>query len=157
MSTQAPYEYIRDYYKNVVDKANRFPDITEQWMDNLKYVTGEHVLNLGCGPTLFDYIPYFGERPKVCTGIDINQNTFEFLRRSRVPALNRARNALTSNVCMVCNDVTKHILPSDAEDGTYDSVLAVGFLAGHHGLGFNALMQRVRDRTRVGGNLVVIS
>jgi len=157
MKTQAPYGYVRDYYKNVADKAKRFPDITEQWMVNLRHVTGEHVLNLGCGPTLFDYIPYFGESPKVCTGIDINQSTFDFLRRSRVPALRQARKALTSGVRMVCDDVTENIRPSDAEDGTYDSVLAIGFLAGHHGLGFNNLMQRIRQRTCDGGTLIVIS
>ncbi len=162
MTTQAPYNYVRDYYKNVVDKAKRFPDITEQWMSNLKYVTGEHVLNIGCGPTLFDYIPHFGDWTGSCTGIDINENTFHFLRRSMIPELVRARKLTKkgmycTNVRMICEDVTENICPSDAEDGLYDSVLAVGFLAGHHGLGFNALMHRIRQRIRDDGMLVVIS
>jgi SAM-dependent methyltransferase len=160
MTTPAPYNYVRDYYKNVVDKAKRFPNITEQWMSNLKYVTGEHVLNIGCGPTLFDYIPHFGECPKVCTGIDINQSTFYFLQRSMVPELRKARKAFQkgpTSVRMDCDDVTENIWPSNAKDGMYDSVLAVGFLAGHHGLGFDALMQRIRQRIRLDGTLVVIS
>jgi len=80
MHTEAPYEYIRDYYSHVHRINAEYPDVAEFWLSKLDHIRGENVLNIGCGPTFYDYMLRFGCSPRLYVGLDINSNTFDFLR-----------------------------------------------------------------------------
>jgi len=158
MIVQAPYDYIQDYYKNVIDKSARFPNETKRWLSFLNNVKGDHVLDIGCGPTLYDYIPHFGSSPKTCIGMDINHNTFEFLNCSMMPELLEAKKKVQEmgvDVQTICGDAFEELETMSAQ---FDCILAVGFLAGHHdGSNFFQLMQNIRRSLLPGGTLIKIS
>ena len=91
MHTEAPYDYIRDYYAHVHRINAEYPDIAEFWLSKLAAIRGDHVLNVGCGPTFYDYMLRFGCPPRKYVGLDINASTFDFLRQSKDPRLLDAR------------------------------------------------------------------
>lgn len=157
MTTQAPYEYTRDYYQNVLDKAERFPRETSCWMSHLASIRETKVLNIGCGPTFYDYLPWFGSEPQVCTGLDINQSTFDFLHQSQAPELLRAKRWIQkgdTHVEMICDDVFNC---EERLAGQYDCILGVGFFAGFHNNRFDELMYIMKRALVDGGKLIKIS
>ena len=91
MHVEAPYEYIRDYYSHVHRINAEYPAGAEFWLSKLAHIRAESVLNIGCGPTLYDYMLRFWQPPKEYVGLDINKSTFDFLRRSRDPRLLEAK------------------------------------------------------------------
>lgn len=157
MHSQAPYEYIRDYYLQVHRRMDRYPDVAAFWLAGLRHVAGERVLNVGCGPMLYDYLEHFAESPREYVGLDVNSSCFEFLRRSRDPRLLRAKartEALGCRVEYLCGDVF------DCEEqlsGRFESAISIGFLATLYGMGFERLM-RIMHRSIVhGGRLLKIT
>ena len=138
MQNQAPYEYIRDYYDHVHRRMDRHPDVAAFWLAGLRHVAGERVLNVGCGPMLYDNLEHFEEPPCEYVGLDVNSNSFEFLRRSRDPRLLRAKaraEALGCRVEYLCGDVF------DCEEqlsGGFESALGIGFFATFHGERFDS-------------------
>jgi len=157
MQTQAPYAYIRDYYRRVQSKYERFPSEASFCRSSLRHVRGPSVLNVGCGPLLYDDVLHFGAPPRDYLGLDVNRSTFEFLRRSRDPRLLRAKaraRALGTRIAHLCADV---FACEDRLEGRFDSVLGVGFFATFHGSRFEWLMDLMHRTLKDGGRLVKIT
>ena len=155
--TQAPYAFIRDYYRNVQRKYERFPGEASFCQLSLQHIRGPCVLNVGCGPLLYDDVLHFGDPPREYVGLDINQNTFEFLRRSRDPRLLRAKaraRALGTRIEYLCADIfeCEHRL-----EGRFNSVLGLGFFATFHSTGFDRLMRLLHRTLKDGGMLLKIT
>ncbi len=155
MPSQAPYHYIRDYYRQVHAKYTRFPEMAAFCRDWMKQVTGESVLNAGCGPLLYDDLPHFGAVPRDYVGLDINRNTFAFLKRSRDPRLLRAKahaHFCGTRVEHLCGDA----LALGLED-RFSSVLGVGFFATFYGPDFAPLMAVMHRALKSRGRLVKLT
>ena len=80
MSADAPYTYVRDYYRQDCDRWDRFPEINTFMNRFFSRVAGETVLNPGCGPQFYDYFLRLGTTPRKYVGVDIGPATVEFLR-----------------------------------------------------------------------------
>ncbi len=157
MHTEAPYEYIRNYYSHVHRTNANDPAVAEFWLSKLAQVRGDSVLNIGCGPTLYDYMLHFGRPPLEYVGLDINQSTFEFLRRSRDPRLldakARVRN-LGTHTELIGADVFEC---ADRLEGRFDCILGVGFFATFQGPRFERLLAIMARALRAEGMLVKLT
>jgi SAM-dependent methyltransferase len=157
MHTEAPYEYISDYYAHVHRKNSEDPAVAEFWLSKLARIRGERVLNIGCGPTFYDYMLHFGRPPRKYVGLDINTSTFEFLRNSTDPRLVAARTQvekLGTHTEFVGADVFE--CASDLE-GRFDCILGVGFFATFHGERFDRLLEIMARALRPEGMLLKLS
>ena len=157
MHTEAPYEYIRDYYSKVHRKNADDPAVAEFWLSKLAHIRGECVLNIGCGPTLYDYMLRFGRAPRQYVGLDINKSTFEFLRRSRDPRLLKAKaqvRELGTETELIGADVFEY---ADELEGRFDSIVGVGFFATFHGPRFEQLFDIMARALRPGGKLLKLT
>jgi SAM-dependent methyltransferase len=157
MHTEAPYEYIRNYYAHVHRINTEYPGVAEFWLSKLANIRGENVLNIGCGPTLYDYMLRFGNPPSEYVGLDINKGTFDFLRRSRDPRLLKAKERVKESGTrteLIAGDVF------DCEErlaGRFDSILGVGFFATFHGARFERLFEIMARALRPEGVLLKIT
>ncbi|NCF83718.1 MAG: methyltransferase domain-containing protein [Proteobacteria bacterium] len=157
MHTEAPYEYIRDYYSNVHRKNAADPVVAEFWLSKLANIRGDKVLNIGCGPTLYDYMLRFGSPPREYVGLDINKSTFEFLRRSRDPRLLKAKervSELGTHTELIAADVFEC---DEKLAGRFDSILGVGFFATFHGSRFKQLFEIMARALRPQGMLLKLT
>ena len=157
MHTEAPYEYIRDYYANVHRKNAADPVVAEFWLSKLANIRGDKVLNIGCGPTLYDYMLRFGSPPREYVGLDINKSTFEFLRRSRDPRLLKAKKRvreLGTHTELIGADVFEC---DEKLAGRFDSILGVGFFATFHGPRFKQLFEIMARALRPQGMLLKLT
>jgi SAM-dependent methyltransferase len=157
MHVEAPYEYIRDYYAHVHRKNAQDPAVAEFWLSKLAHVRADSVLNIGCGPTLYDYMLRFGQPPREYVGLDINKSTFEFLERSQDPRLLDAKarvQALGTQTEFIGADVF------DCEqslEGRFGCILGVGFFATFHGARFDKLMAIMARALRPSGLLLKLT
>lgn len=157
MHTEAPYEYIRDYYSHVHRKNAEDPAIAQFWLSKLAHIRGDSVLNVGCGPTLYDYMLHFERPPREYVGLDINRSTFEFLRRSRDPRLLDARARVRKL------DIRMELLAADIFEcekqleGRFDCILGVGFFATFLGPRFERLLGIMARALRPEGLLVKLT
>jgi SAM-dependent methyltransferase len=157
MHTEAPYEYISDYYSHVHRKNSEDPAVAEFWLSKLARIRGQSVLNIGCGPTFYDYMLRFGRPPREYVGLDINKSTFEFLRESTDPRLVAARTeveALGTRTEFISADVFE--CASDLE-GRFDCILGVGFFATFHGERLDRLLGIMARALRPAGTLLKLS
>lgn len=157
MQTQAPYPYIRDYYRQVQEKYRRFPEMASFCRAELKRIRGARVLNVGCGPLLYDDLQHFGQAPHDYLGLDINRSSFDFLRRSRDPRLLRAKahaRASGTSVDTLCGDILEC---GTALAGRFDAVLGVGVVATFHGERFERLTALLREALQARGTLLKIT
>ena len=72
MTTQAPLEFIQDYYQKRLDRKERFVDAKIFYEAQLKNVCGEKIVNVGCGPQFYDDLKHFGGVPREYIGLDFN-------------------------------------------------------------------------------------
>lgn len=157
MHVEAPYEYVRDYYSHVHRISADDPAVAEFWLSKLTHIRGESVLNIGCGPTLYDYMLRFGRPPRVYVGLDINKSTFDFLRHSRDPRLLKAKarvKELGTRTELIGADVF------DCEqslEGRFDCILGVGFFATFHGSQFERLLEIMTRALRPKGLLLKLT
>jgi SAM-dependent methyltransferase len=157
MHTEAPYEYIRNYYSHVHRKNAEAPAVAEFWLSKLAHVRGNSVLNIGCGPTLYDYMLRFGRPPREYVGLDINKSTFEFLRRSRDPRLLDAKakvRNLGTHTELIGADVFEC---EDRLEERFDCILGVGFFATFNGPRFERLLRIMARALRAEGMLVKLT
>jgi len=157
MHSQAPYEYIRDYYEHVHRTNARFPEVASFWLSSLRHIRGESVLNAGCGPQLYDYLLRFGHAPKEYVGLDFNKNTFEFLTHSGDPRLLEAKSQARErgvHVEFLCADVFEC---EKQLTERFDSVLGIGFFATFYGACFNRLMHLMHQALRPGGLMLKVT
>jgi SAM-dependent methyltransferase len=157
MHIEAPYEYIHEYYSHVHRINAEDPAVADFWLSKLAHIRGESVLNIGCGPTFYDYMLHFGKPPRVYVGLDINKSTFDFLRRSRDPRLLKAKNRvkeLGTRTELMGADVF------DCEqslEGRFDCILGVGFFATFHGSQFKRLIGIMARALRPKGMLLKLT
>jgi len=157
MHTEAPYEYIRNYYAHVHRVNAEDPAVAEFWLSKLRHIRGDTVLNIGCGPTLYDYMLRFERAPTEYVGLDINKSTFDFLRRSRDPRLLEAKARVRES------GTRTELIGADVFEceqrlaGRFDSVLGVGFFATFHGARFQRLFEIMARALRPEGTLVKIT
>jgi len=154
MHVEAPYEYIRDYYDNVHKKNDGDRRVAEFWLSKLATVHGESVLNIGCGPTFYDYMLRFGHPPREYVGLDINKSTFDFLQRSKDPRLLKAKARaleLGTQTEFIAADVFQC---GDSLADRFDNILGVGFFATFHGDRFAQLLEIMARALRPGGLLL---
>lgn len=157
MHTEAPYGYIRDYYDHVHRVNAQDPEVAEFWLSRLARIDGDAVLNVGCGPTLYDYMLRFGRAPSEYVGLDINASTFDFLRGSEDPRLVAARDrvsALGTRTELIAGDVFDF---AASLANRFDWILGVGFFATFHGPRLERLLGVMSDALRDDGMLVKLT
>jgi len=154
MATQAPLTYIAGYYDSVQKKNAAFPEVAEFWLSGFRHVTGKKVLNLGCGPMLYDNMLRFGEMPETYVGLDLNAASFEFLENSDHPALVEARTkaeALCPDIQFIAGDVFDHMAKLE---GQFDTVLGIGFFGTFEGQLFDDLVAATHQMLKPDGQLL---
>lgn len=157
MRTEAPYEYIRDYYAHVHRINAAYPEVAEFWLSKLDRIRGDSVLNVGCGPTLYDYALRFGRAPREYVGLDVNTSTFDFLDSGDEPLVRDARERVHAR-----GTRSEHVAASvfDCEErlaGRFDYVLGVGFFATFEGAEFERLLAIMAHALRDGGRLLKLT
>jgi cyclopropane fatty-acyl-phospholipid synthase-like methyltransferase len=157
MHTEAPYEYIRNYYAHVHRVNAEDPAVAEFWLSKLRHIRGDTVLNIGCGPTLYDYMLRFERAPTEYVGLDINKSTFDFLRRSRDPRLLEAK-ARVREAGTRTELISADVFECEQRlAGRFDSILGVGFFATFNGARFQRLFEIMARALRPEGTLVKIT
>lgn len=154
MVKQAPYSYIADYYDSVQKKNAAFPEIAAFWLDGFRHVQGDNVLNLGCGPTFYDNLMHFGAVPKRYVGLDLNENSFTFIKNGTHPALIEARNYAKQQsveTTFIAGNVFDHV---DELENTFDCILGIGFFATFEGETFEKLLAATRKMLKPNGHLL---
>jgi len=157
MRTEAPYDYISDYYAHVHRINSEYPEVAEFWLSRLDRIRGDAVLNVGCGPTFYDYALRFGRAPRDYVGLDINKSTFDFLENSDDPHLRHAREQVHA-----LGTRSEHIAASvfDCEErlaGRFDYIVGVGFFATFEGVEFERLLAIMARALRDEGRLVKLT
>ena len=153
----APTDYIQSYYEKSLTKAQEFPREYSFYQSFLSYITGETVLNIGCGPMFFEDLWHFGEIPKKYIGIDINSNTFDYLKNSSHPRLKESKEY-----------AKKHDISTEFIDGSvfdwaqdtkiiFDSIFGVGVFATFSNSNLTKLMNSLWEIMKPGGYLVNVS
>ena len=157
MHTEAPFDYIRDYYAHVHRINSEYPDVAEFWLSKLDHIRGDSVLNVGCGPTLYDYMLRFGRPPREYVGLDINSSTFDFLRNSKDPRLLDAKTRVrelgtrTELIGASVFDCAERL------EGRFDCILGVGFFATFHGAKLEELLAIMDRALRAEGILLKLT
>jgi cyclopropane fatty-acyl-phospholipid synthase-like methyltransferase len=157
MHSQAPYQYVRDYYDHVHRTNTQFPEVASFWLSSLRHIQGGSVLNAGCGPQLYDYLLRFGRPPKDYVGLDFNRNTFEFLNRSRDPRLLEAKSRARergAHVEFLCADVFEC---EEQLTERFNSVLGIGFFATFYSARFDRLMHLMHQALKPGGVMLKVT
>ena len=152
----APYDYISRYYASVRRKNRAFPDVADFWQGSLRHVSGKSVLNLGCGPMLYDNLTYFSKPPERYVGVDLNSESFAFLSEDDNPDLVEARNAahaLSTAIEVHAAD----IFDLSQDLGTFDVILGVGFFGTFEGPNLDRLLNHVRPMMKPEGRIVKLT
>jgi SAM-dependent methyltransferase len=89
---EASEQFVRTYYMD--DLAERDSKESQWALQWHLHVRGSSVLDLGCGPQLYDDILSFGDVPREVVGIDVNTANIQFLQKSRQSHLIEARQAV---------------------------------------------------------------
>ena len=108
MTTQAPLEFIQDYYQKRLDRRKRFVDAKIFYENQLKNVSGDKIVNIGCGPQFYDDLMHFGSVPREYIGLDFNLQNFEFLKHSKNHSLLDSKSFAISQgvkIQFVCEDI----------------------------------------------------
>lgn len=153
----APTDYIENYFFRYLEFWRKYPDERALMIDALHHVSGDIVINIGCGPQFYDYVKYFDAAPKRYIGIDINTATFDLLQEPHIVEIASAKRAVeTSGVDAVTlhSDVLE--IDPDSIDRAH-TVLAVGFVATYHGDRLQLLLSKIARMLRPAGRLVTVS
>lgn len=157
MRTEAPYDYIRDYYSHVHRINAAYPEVAEFWLSRLDRIRADAVLNVGCGPTFYDYALRFGRPPHEYVGLDVNKSTFDFLELSDDPRLLEAKQRVQA-LGTRCEHIAASIFDCQQRlAGRFDCILGVGFFATFHGAEFEQLLSIMRHALREEGTLVKLT
>ncbi|MEM7057931.1 MAG: class I SAM-dependent methyltransferase [Pseudomonadota bacterium] len=152
--TDAPFEYVREYYAMDVARWDGFPDVTS-FMDRfLGNVTGKTVLNPGCGPQFYDWLLRFGEVPERYVGVDYGPATVDYLNTATDPRFLEAKEAamrLQTECEVYCADILEW-LPQ--HQNSFDCIIATGFVGTFHDQGLDQLLAAFRQSLRPGGRFV---
>ena len=155
--TEAPLEYIEEYYRESVEDVCEFPDEQRFIASCLGKVRGKSVLNLGCGPQFYDHCLMLPHIPELYVGVDINRNVQRFLTSAGDSDLIRAK----SKVDVACprpramrGDMFKY---RGSFEGRFDAIFAVGVLGIWSVPQLDRLLQIVYSYLRSGSILLDIT
>lgn len=152
MRLEATWEFVEKYYSaNLAEKDSPENVWYTQWLGR---VQGKEVLCLGCGPNLFDDAQFFAELPVTLVGVDVNQNNFEFLRRSRHPEVSRHRQFLKERG--VITDLIMHDCRVEYPQfvSRFDTVYAVGLLGMFARADAQEILRHAKSYLKPGGRLL---
>ena len=157
MRTEAPYDYISDYYSHVHRINDAYPEVAEFWLSRLDRIRGDAVLNVGCGPTFYDYALRFGRPPRDYVGLDVNKSTFDFLDRSDDARLLEAKQRVRA-LGTRCEHIAASVFDCEQRlAGRFDCILGVGFFATFHGAEFERLLSIMGRALRESGTLLKLT
>lgn len=158
--SQAPYEYIQDYYEARIKRRCKFIGAREFYEQQLKHVSGDKIINIGCGPQLYDDLRYFSGSPIEYMGLDVNLQNFEFMKNSSNQfLLEGKRLALDNsvNVKSICGSIFDSSIREISELSNVDCVLSVGFLGIFEEEKFKKAVCRIFNWLKNGGKFVNLS
>jgi SAM-dependent methyltransferase len=119
---RASMEFVERYYAEYVADLDR---VESQWArQHLREVSGSYVLNVGCGPQLYDDAAEFATTPTELVGIDINESNIEFLKKSTHPRLLQSKKVLNergTRIELLVHDIR---LKRKEFVGRFDSIYA---------------------------------
>jgi SAM-dependent methyltransferase len=160
LEQEVPIEYVETYYENRIERRRMFLDARLFYEEQLKNVTGDRVVNLGCGPQFFDDLRHFGSLPREYSGLDLNQQNLAFVKTSAHHELAQGKAfALENNVKtdLTCGD----ILDDNADTGpvfeNIDCAVSIGFLGIFTEEPFKKAIRRISSWLAPGGRLVNLS
>ncbi len=156
-SLQTPYTYIKEHYEHTVRVDEKFPVVAKFVWSSFRHITGDAVLNVGCGSTFYDYLAHFGETPSEYLGIDINENSFDYMRDSNHPRLMQAKaDAEDKNVKVDLLSADVFDIASQLKD-RFNAILSVGFLATFNGERLRELLGVLHGALKTRGVLVKVT
>lgn len=123
---EAPWEFIEKYYND--DLAERDTQESKWALEWLKYVKGDHILCVGCGPNFYDDVQFFTNTPSEFVGIDINKNNIAFLKDSTHPEVLKWKRFLRENNVQI--ELRVGSISEEQKDfiNRFDTIYAVGVL-----------------------------
>ena len=82
------------YYEEYIGDLGR---LESQWVRrHICEVSGRRILNVGCGPQLYDDAAEFPVVPAEVVGVDVNETNIEFLKTSEHPHLLKSKMLMPS-------------------------------------------------------------
>lgn len=154
---EADLNFVANYYETRLARRARFPDARRFYETELAKVVGATVIDIGCGPHLFDDVLHFGEVPAVCIGIDINKSNLDFLERSAHPKLQADRDSVRSRgtqLRLISGDLLDPDLDLGLAANTADSVVSSGCLGIFGEDDFKNALVQIRQWLKPGGRLI---
>ena len=146
---QASWKFVEKYYEDDLKERN-FPE-TKFYLSWLGYIKGKRILNLGCGPNLYDDVLFFNNFPEEIIGIDINKNNIKFLRESKHKELIKSKNILKNKrvkVKLMVGDITKF---NKEFIGKFDCVYAMGVIGMFEKTKLKKLLKIIYSYLKKGG------
>lgn len=152
---RASEQFVETYYNDDLDERES-PESkwAAQWFREVK---GESVLNIGCGPQLYNDALAFAETPMELVGLDANEANIEFLRKSRHPEILKAKKRLDHL------DVKIELLLQDIREnnatlcGRFDTVFASGLIGSFNQPDTSEILQTLLTYLNPHGRLVIVS
>lgn len=154
---QAPYDYVVQYYEDDLKEREAQPrdPATQFYVEHMRHVTGKSVLNIGCGPQFYDEISYFGNRPGLYAGIDINPSCVNFVVNPTHPRVRQLERMwrLEIEVDIRCGNTLER---RKEWFDSFDTVVAVGALGVFDRYQFQQLARLMSQYLRKDGRLVYV-
>ncbi|MEM1075921.1 MAG: class I SAM-dependent methyltransferase [Pseudomonadota bacterium] len=160
MIQEAPIDYVETYYETRLKRRRDFPEARRFYEAQLKHVSGDRVINLGCGPQFYDDLRHFATLPRYYSGLDLNQQNLEYLKSSQHKDLEAGRNWARDNdvkVDLVCGDILEESTDFGAGFEKVDCAVCIGFLGIFSEEPFKKAVGRIREWLVPGGRLVNLS
>jgi SAM-dependent methyltransferase len=152
---RAPKEFVERYYEEYIGDLSR-PE--GQWVrSQLRRVSGKRILNIGCGPQLFDDAAQFAAAPEELVGVDVNEANIEFLRNAEHPRLVRSRRLLNragTRIELMVHDVRSE---RDEFRSRFDAIYASGLFGMFNHYETAHILNLLFQYLERNGRLVVIS
>lgn len=151
----ASREFVEKYYTDdLAEQSSTESQWAQQW---LKDVEGEHVLDIGCGPQLYDDAIKFKNLPKELVGVDLNETNIEFLKTSTHPTLVQSQKILAEHgtkVDFLVHDIT---IAQDEFINHFDAVVASGVLGMFDEKDTARILSLIYQYLKPGGRFVAVS
>ena len=123
---RASREFVENYYADYLAERD---GIESRWARQcLKDVVGRKILNIGCGPQLYDDAAELPITPMELVGIDLNASNIEFLRTSEHSHLLQSKKVLVDSGTKI--EFFVHDVKVKRRDfiGRFDTIYASGVL-----------------------------
>ena len=148
-------EFVEKYYaEDIAERKSAESKWAERWH---KEVTGNHVLDIGCGPQFFDDALSFGSLPKEIIGVDLNETNIEFLKTSKHPGHSRAKQTLLDQGVQFEFLVGDIKVEKPEFTARFDAVFASGVLGMFDEPDTRHILSLMYEYLQLGGLFVMVS